>query len=52
MLCLVRPAAEEHEVVRRMGTYRRRNDRPGTGSGMRAPDQSRRASLAHEGRSA
>ena len=52
MLGLVRPAAEEHKVVRRMGSYRRTKDRHGTGLRMRAPDQSRRTSLAYEGRRA
>ena len=31
MLCLVRPAAEEHEIVRRKDSYRRMKNRPGAG---------------------
>lgn len=52
MLCLVRPAAEEHEDVRRMGSYRRTIDRLGTGMRMCAPDSSAWAFLAVEGRRA
>jgi hypothetical protein len=42
VLCLVRPAAEEYEIVRRMDSYRRTKDRPGTGVGTRTPDLSPR----------
>ena len=46
MLCLVRPAAEEHEIVRRMDSHRRRKDRAGTGVRTSAPDFSSRSPLA------
>ena len=52
MLCLVHPAAEEYEVVRRKDSYRRTKDRPGTGMGTRAPDLSSRPSLPGDGRKA
>jgi len=41
VLCLVRPAAEECEVVRRMDSNRRTKDRSGTGMGTRALDEVR-----------
>ena len=44
MLFLVCPAAEEHEVVRRMDSYCRRKDRPGTGMSTSAFDPPSRVS--------
>lgn len=52
MLCLVRPAAEEYEVVRRKDSYRRTKNRPSPGVGTRASNLSLRLSPAGDGRSA
>ena len=45
MLCPVRAAAEEHEVVRRKDVYRRKKGRPGAGTRIRALGSPGRASL-------
>ena len=52
MSCLVRPAAEEHEIVRRKDSYRRMNNRPETGMRTSALDLPVLAFSVGEGRTA
>jgi hypothetical protein len=51
VFCLVRPAAEENEVVRRKDSYCRTIDRPGTGMVRRAPGLASRLPRAGDRRS-